>query len=146
MRGIRTEIDIAAPISKVWNTLTDFENWKEWNPISQASGIASLGSKLNVTMGGCEGKNGHSYMPMITQLEEPKLFRWRATMMAGLLFTNDKVFELEEIGSGTRLVHREELSGILVPLFWSKLNQGVPSMLQSMNDALKTKAEKSSDS
>ena len=66
-------------------------------------------------------------------------------MMAEFLFTNDKVFELEETGSGTRLIHKELFSGLLVPLFGSMLKEGVPSMLQSMNEALKAKAEKSSD-
>jgi len=138
MREIRTEIDIAAPPTKVWGILTDFDNWKNWNPIiNQASGTASFGSELSMTMRGDDGKDGPKYMPIVTNFEEPVFFRWRAKMMAGFLFTNDKVFELEEIGSGTRLIHREQFSGILVPLFWSKLKKGVPSMLKSMNDALK---------
>ncbi len=33
MRELRTEIEIAAPTTKVWNILTDFDAWKEWNPI-----------------------------------------------------------------------------------------------------------------
>jgi hypothetical protein len=145
MRELRTEIEISAPLTKVWSILTDFDKWKDWNPISQASGVASLGSKLSVTMSGDNGKDGMTYTPMVTELEEPKSFRWRGKMMAGFLFTNDKVFELEEIGSGTRLIHSEEFSGILVPMFWSKLNKGVPPMLESMNDALKTLAENGSN-
>jgi len=146
MRELRTEIEIAAPLKKVWSILTDFENWKGWNPIvNQASGAASLGSKLSITMCGKDGKDGPKYMPTVTNFEEPKSFRWRAKMMAGFIFTNDKVFELEEINSGTRLIHRELFSGILVPMFWSKLNNGALPMLKSMNDALKVLAEKSSD-
>ncbi len=146
MRELRTEIEIAAPLTKVWSILTDFDNWKEWNPIiNQASGVASLGSKLSITMRGNNGKDSTKYMPVVTKVEEPKSFRWRAIMMAGFLFTNDKIFELEEIGSGTRLIHREEFSGILVPMFWSKLNKGALPMLKSMNDALKIVAENSSD-
>ena len=145
MREIRTEIEIAAPLTKVWSILTDFDNWKEWNPICQASGVASPGSKLSVTMRDEDGKEGMKYMPIVTNVEEPKYFRWRGKMMAGFLFTNDKVFELEEIASGTRLVHIEAFSGILVPMFWSKLNKAALPMLKSMNDALKIKAEMSSD-
>ncbi len=145
MRELRTGIEISAPLTEVWSILTDFDKWKDWNPISQASGVASLGSKLSVTMSGDDGKDGMTYTPMVTKLEEPKSFRWRGKMMAGFLFTNDKVFELEEIGSGTRLIHSEEFSGILVPMFWSKLNKGVPPMLESMNDALKTLAENGSN-
>ncbi len=83
------------------------------------------------------------YAAVITKLEAPKSFRWRAVMMAGFLFTNDKIFELEEKGSGTRLIHWEEFTGLLVPAFWNKLNQGALPMLKSMNEALKKTAEKS---
>ena len=146
MRELRTEIEIATPATKVWSILTDFDNWKEWNPIvTQASGTASLGSKLSITMCGKDGKDGPKYMPSVTIFDEPKLFRWRAKMMAGFLFTNDKVFELEETASGTRLIHIEAFGGILVPMFWGNLNKHVPSMLKSMNDALKIKIEKSTD-
>jgi len=146
MREIRTEIEIAAPPTKVWSILTDFNNWKNWNPIiDQASGTASLGSELSMTMRGEDGKDGPKYMPIVTNFEEPKLFRWRAKMMAGFLFTNDKVFELEETGAGTRLIHKELFSGMMVPMMWSKFDKGVPPMLKSMNDALKRTAEKGSD-
>ncbi len=146
MREIRTEIEIAAPPTKVWSILTDFNNWKDWNPIiNQASGTASLGSELSMTMRGEDGKGGPKYMPIVINFEEPKFFRWRAKMMAGFLFTNDKVFELEETGSGTRLIHKELFSGMMVPIMWSKFDEGVPPMLNSMNDALKRRAEKSSD-
>jgi len=148
MREIRTEIEIDAPMEKVWNILIDIDNWKEWSPIiKQASGVASLGSELSVTMvseDGKGGKDGPEYMPIVTIFQEPKLFRWRAKLMSEFLFTNDKVFELEETSSGTRLIHKELFKGMLVPLFWSNLNSHVPSMLKSMNDAMKEKAEKNS--
>ena len=100
MREVRTEINIAAPAAKVWSILTDFGSWQEWNPIvKQANGVASTDSKLSITMcgkDGKQGKDGPKYMPVVTNSDEPKFFRWRAKMLAGFLFTNDKVFELEE--------------------------------------------------
>ncbi len=144
MREIKTEIEIAAPPTKVWSILTDFDNWKEWSPIiNQASGVASLGSELSIMMRGEDGKDGPKYAPVITSFDEPKFFRWRGKMMAEFIMTNDKVFELEETASGTRLIHKELFSGMLVPVFWNKFEKHVPSMLNSMNEALKTKAEKS---
>ena len=147
MREIRTEIDIAAPPSTVWSILTDFNNWSVWNPIvNQASGVASVGSKLSMTMRGEDGKDGPKYAPVVTEFNEPKYFRWRATMMVGFLFTNEKIFELEVTDAGTRLIHIETFSGIMVPMCWSKMEGGVPVMLKEMNAALKTLAEKSADS
>jgi len=146
MKEIITEIEINKSTEKVWNILTDFNNWTEWNPIiNQASGAANLGSKLTITMRGDNGKDGPKYMPIVTINQEPKTFRWRAKMMSGFMFTNDKVFELEETSSGTRLIHKELYSGVLASLFWNKLNNHVPTMLNSMNDALKIKVEKSSE-
>ncbi len=147
MREIRTEIEIAAPPTKVWSLLTDIERWEEWSPIiNQASGVPSIGSKLNITMVGKEeGEDGPQYHPKITNFDAPRYFRWRAFMMTGFIMTNDKVFELEETSTGTRLVHIEAFSGMMVPLFWNKLNGHVPSMLNSMNEALKKLAEKGSE-
>ena len=143
MRELQTEIEISAPISKVWSILTDFDNWKDWNPISQASGAASLGSKLTITMCADKGKKPMKYMPVVTSFDAPKHFRWRGKMMAGFLMTNDKEFELQEIDSGTRLIHKELFSGLLVPMFWGKLNSGVVPMLTAMNEALKKRVESS---
>ncbi|HEY5648179.1 MAG TPA: SRPBCC domain-containing protein [Nitrospiria bacterium] len=137
MREIRTEIEINASINTVWRILTDLNNWKAWNPIKEARGVATPGAQLTITMGG-----GRQYQPIVTEVREPKSFRWRGKMMAGFLMTNDKAFELEKAGSGTRLIHRERFSGLLVPLFWGKMNQGVPPMLKSMNESLKKEAEK----
>ncbi len=147
MREIRTEIDIAAPPERVWQILTDFDHWKEWNPIViQASGAASLGSELSITMQGKDGQDGPKYMPTITIFEEPKSFRWRAKMLAEFIMRNDKTFDLKETDKGTRLIHKELFSGMMVPLMWSKFEEGVPPMLRAMNEALKNKAERSSNS
>lgn len=75
MRELRTEIEIAAPPTKVWNILTDFDNWKKWNPIiTQANGVSSLGSQLSITMRNEDGKDGPKYTPIVTILQEPKFF------------------------------------------------------------------------
>ena len=63
-------------------------------------------------------------------------------MLAGFLFTNDKILTLEETATATLLVHSEAFSGFMVSLFWGKLNSGVVPMLNAMNKALKKQAEK----
>lgn len=142
MREIKSEIQISAPASKVWSVITDFNSWKAWNPIvNQVSGNAALGSKLRVTMKGKDGKDGGSYEPVILDFQSPSYLRWRGKMMAGFLMTNDKIFELKEVNGRTHLVQKETFSGLMVPLFWGKMEKWVPSMLESMNKALKAKAE-----
>jgi len=144
MQVIKTEIEISAPPSKVWSIITDINNWQEWSPIINASnGEVSVGSELSITMMGKEeGKNGPKYNPVIKELNEPMYFRWRAHMLAGFIFTNDKIFELEETQSGTRVTHTETFKGLLAPVFSGQMKKGVPPMLNSMNVALKELAER----
>ena len=143
VQEIKTEIDISAPPEKVWKILTEIDQWQDWSPIiNKSQGTAEVGSKLNITMMGKEeGKDGPQYSPKILELDEPKRFMWRAHMIAGFVFTNDKVFELENTPSGTKLIHKELFSGLLAPIFCSQMEKGVPPMLNAMNKALKEIAE-----
>ena len=143
MKTISSEIKINAPMNQVWQVLTDFENWTSWNPIvKSASGRAGLNETLMVGMMGKDPKSdGPKYSPVIIEFEEGKRLRWKATMMAGFIFTNYKVLELSEENGVTTLVHKEEFSGLMVSLMWNKLCNGVPKMLEMMNNALKTKVE-----
>jgi hypothetical protein len=144
LQEIKTEIEISAPPSKVWSIISDINNWKEWSPIiNDSQGTATVGSELIITMiGKEEGKDGPKYNPIITELDEPNYLRWRAHMLAGFIFTNYKIFELEETSSGTRLTHTESFAGLLAPIFCGQMEKGVPPMLNSMNNALKDLAEK----
>lgn len=141
---IKTEIEISAPPSKVWSILSDINKWQEWSPIIKASrGTATVGSELTITMTGKEtGKDGPKYNPVITELEAPNHLRWRAHLITGFIFTNDKILELEETSSGTRLIHTELFKGLLAPIFRGQMENGVAPMLNSMNQALKELAEK----
>ena len=144
LQEIKTEIEISAPPSKVWSIITDINDWKEWSPIiKDSNGTASIGSELTITMvAKDEGKEGPIYHPIITDLVQPNYLRWRAHMLAGFIFTNYKIFKLEETASGTRLIHTESFKGLLAPIFCGQMEEGVPPMLNSMNKALKNLAEK----
>ncbi len=143
MREVRTEININAPKAKVWDILIDFDKWAEWNPIvNKAGGSAALGQALHMTMAGKDGGDAQSYSPVITEMNRPDSFRWNAKMGAAFLFSNDKILKLTEIDSGTHLVHSETFSGLMATMMWGKMKEGVPPMLNSMNEALKALAEK----
>ena len=142
MKELSSQIQIAAPIEHVWKVLMNFADWKDWNPmVNQASGTAAVGTKLEITMRGPDGKNAMKYQPEVIESTASKSFRWRAKMMAGFMFTNDRVFELKEHDGGTLFTNREEFKGLMLPMFWSKMGQFVVPMLEGMNKALKVKVE-----
>jgi hypothetical protein len=144
LQVITTEIEIAASPEKVWNIIIDIEKWQHWSPIiNKSSGTASLGSALEITMKGKqEGESGPQYTPEIIKLDSPNYFQWRAFMVNGFIFTNDKVFELKATKNGTLLIHKETFKGLLSPIFCGQMEKSVPAMLNSMNKALKKLAER----
>ena len=45
---VTTEIKISAPPEKVWNIITNVNEWQNWSPIIRKSnGIANLGTTLS---------------------------------------------------------------------------------------------------
>ena len=144
MQEVKTEIDISAPPSKVWDIITDINKWQEWSPIINASqGEAAIGSELSITMMGKEeGKDGPKYNPVITELKEPTYFHWRAHMLSEFVFTNEKILKLEDTATGTHLTHIETFKGLMAPIMSGPMKKNVPPMLDSMNQALKELAEK----
>ena len=67
--NITTEIIINAPREKVWEILTDFDNYKNWNPfVIKSTGKAVVGTRLVNTI-----KNGGRYFvfkPIILKIEK----------------------------------------------------------------------------
>ena len=143
MQQVITEIEISAPPEKVWSILTNFNHWTEWNTtITKASGETAINTQLNITMSNEIGKDSNAYSPIITQLEAPKRLRWQAKMMANFLFKNEKLVELEATETGTKMMHTEFFSGLMVKVFWGKMKDGVPLIMNKMNQDLKAAAEK----
>lgn len=141
---IESEIEISAPADKVWSVITNIEKWSDFNSAINASrGAASLGSAHSVTMRGENpGEDGPTYAPKIISFEDEKSYRWRAVMGAGIIFTNDKVFELQATDNGTLLKHKEVFNGMMLPLMKGFMQEGVPPILDEMNQAFKSEAEK----
>ena len=110
--------------------------------MTASQGDAAVGSTLTITMIGKEaGKDGPQYSPRIIQMDEPRYFHWRAHMMAGFIFTNDKIIELQKTDTGTKVTHKETFKGLMAVMMKGQMDKGVPPMLTRMNDALKELAE-----
>ena len=88
------------------------------------------------------GEVGPQYAPEIISFDKGKSYRWRAVMGAGIIFTNDKVFELTPTDTGTLLKHSEVFNGMMLPLMKGFMQEGVPPILEEMNLAFKAEAEK----
>ena len=141
MRQLVTEIDIDAPPERVWEVLTDFASFPEWNPfLRKAEGELSVGSRLKVRMEPPEGK-GMTFRPRVLVAEPNHELRWLGRLLVPGLADGEHVFSLESLGNGrTHLVHREEFRGPLWALLKGTLRR-TELGFHAMNAALKKRTE-----
>lgn len=139
---IRTEIEIAASGATVWKILTDFARYPEWNPfIVKIQGEIAPDARLSVTLSLPETGTERTFRPRIVHLEAEQELRWRGHLWVRGLFDGEHFFRLSGTESGgTRLVHGENFSGLLVRGLIPTLTRTTRGFVY-MNEALKRRAE-----
>ena len=142
MKEIITEIIIDTKPEKVWEVLTDFENYPTWNPfIQKISGEQKVGSKLDVSIRLLEG-NEMTFQPTLLKFEENREFRWVGKLLVKGIFDGEHYFVLsQEVENKTKFTHGEEFRGILV-YFLGKTLDKIKGGFELMNESLKVECEK----
>ena len=142
MRQIETEILINAKPNKIWQILTDFEKYPDWNPFIQSiEGEKSVGNRLRVFLKPPDNK-GMIFKPLILEWEPEKEFRWKGKLGISGIFDGEHYFILEESPDNqTKFIHGEKFSGILVPLV-GKMLEKTKDGFNLMNEAIKKECEK----
>ncbi|HET6717729.1 MAG TPA: SRPBCC domain-containing protein [Nitrososphaeraceae archaeon] len=142
MKTIETNIVIDSTPEKIWNILTNFEEYELWNPfMTKVVGNASLGSKIEVNIKTISGKN-RSYYPIITKCETNKELRWKGKSFLPGVFDGERVFVLEKsVDDKVSFSHKEIFSGLGVKLVGNKLDENLREGFVRMNEALKVRSE-----
>lgn len=139
---LNTQVDIDATPDTVWNVLTELDEYSEWNPfIVEADGDVAVGNKLVNRMQPPGGK-AMTFKPRVTAVEPAQTFEWLGRAVVPGVFDGRHRFELEATRSGgTRVVHSERFQGVLVRFMRTSLDTNTLAGFESMNSALKTRAE-----
>ena len=141
MKRIATAIDIDAPSGAVWQVLTDFAAYPDWNPfIRRLQGEARVGARLEVTVQPPGGKP-MTFKPTVLAAEPARELRWLGRVLMPGLFDGEHGFRLEATAGGCRLHHGETFGGILVPLF-GKMLDDTERGFAALNAALKERVER----
>jgi len=145
MKELFTEIEIRASAERVWQILTDFEKYPEWNPfLRRTIGEIENGAKLNVFMQP-SGSGGITMKPRVIKLLPERELRWLGHLFIPGLFDGEHAFIIEALGpERVRFIQREIFTGILIPLLARKLDVDTKRGFLEMNNALKIRAERSS--
>ena len=139
---IRTDIEINAPVARVWSILTDFGRMPSWNPfIKSISGELTQGARLAVTVAPPR-KSEMSFKPRLVSARPERELRWHGRLLVPGLFDTEQYFLLEPMGGErTHFINGENFSGLLVGLMHRQLDTAEEGF-NAMNVALKQEAER----
>jgi hypothetical protein len=143
---LRSEIEIAAPPGLVWEVLTNFHAYGEWNPyIVQAEGELKEGAVVTTTIN-FTGSRERTYRRRIIKVVPVEELRWSWTSLMRAVAQSEQYFLLQPVSdTRLRLTLGENLSGLLAPhepSQLSQISQGLTLMTQAIKrraDALKTR-------
>ena len=142
MKELHSEIQIDAPAERVWELLTDFDSYPQWNPfIRKISGQPAPGERLDVRIEPPGGR-GMTFKPKVLNAEPNGSLRWLGQLLVPGLFDGEHSFTIEPLEENrVRFVQREAFKGLLVPLFARSLETNTQRGFEEMNRALKERAE-----
>ena len=144
MKHLETSIEINAAPEKVWSIITDFASFPDWNPfVTMATGTPGKGTRLHIRV---EAPNSKpmEFKPIVQTFEPGRELMWKGSLPVPGLFIGQHYFRIEDLGDGkSRFIHGEHFSGLLIPLLWKGINTNVRQGYESMNVAVKERAEAS---
>ena len=144
MKAIETHIIVDCTPEKIWDILTNFEEYELWNPfMTKVEGDAKLGAKIKVQIRTMRGKQ-RIYHPIITRFEINKELRWKGKSFLPGIFDGERIFLIDKTADNKlAFFHKELFSGLAVKLVGNKLDENLGEGFEKMNLALKKRAENS---
>ncbi len=142
---LRTEIEIRATPARVWEVLTDFAAYPDWNPfIPRIDGPVAVGARLDARLRPPGGR-GMRLRPTVLAATPAQELRWLGHLGVPGLFDGEHGFRLEPLGPDrVRFVQEERFSGLLAPFVLRFVERGTRQGFEAMNRALKARAERPS--
>lgn len=142
MKTIYTDIEIRASAEQVWQRLTDFASYPQWNPfIKSIEGKAEVGARLTVRIEP-QGGRAMTFHSTVLAADPAQELRWLGRVFMRGLFAGEHKFRIEPLGAGQAwLIQRENFKGMLVPLIWRSMEGPTRRGFEQMNEALKKSVE-----
>lgn len=134
MTKLHTTIEIDRSRSAVWDVLTDFESYKEWNPyLSISRGNPRVGSAIEVDINPSM-RPDRTETAKITALEPGSSLQWESVALYSILYASRHRFDVHRLDNKkTRFENNKEYRGILAPLV---ADDDIKDDLEEMNRAL----------
>ena len=141
MSDVRTTLFIAAPPERVWQVLTDFRTWPEWNPtIPRIRSEARVGATVRFRIR-LEATPELGLAAKIVRCEPNRELAWRGgAPLVPALAWGEHYFRLEASGEGTLFTHGEDFGGLLGLVVRGATYDRTVRGYEAMNRALEARA------
>jgi hypothetical protein len=141
--AIHSHIEIEATAWKVWETLTDFAAYPEWNPfIVRIEGAIRTGARLRVEIRP-PGRRPMTFRPRLLRVDEDRELRWLGHLLFPGVLDGEHVLGIAPLTPGrVRFSQRETFRGGLVPVLGRSLLEPTVRGFEEMNLALKRRVER----
>jgi hypothetical protein len=141
MKSLHAAIEIDAPAERVWQVVSDFGSYADWNPfIVRAAGVPRVGERLNVTIV-APGMKPATFRPRVLDFEPGRLIRWKGEFKLPGLFDGRHALIVDPLDDErSRFTTHEDVSGILLP-FLGRVMAASQQGFELMAQAVKERAE-----
>jgi len=141
MKSLHAAVEIDAPAERVWQVVSDFARYCDWNPfIVRSAGEPRVGERLDITIAAPRMKPV-SFRPRVLDVERGRLIRWKGEFKLPGLFDGRHALIVDPLDGGrSRITTHEDVTGILLP-FVSKVPAASQQGFDLMARAVKERAE-----
>jgi hypothetical protein len=141
MKELTSMVEIDAAPSTVWEVLTDFASYGQWNPVEiSMKGRAVAGTVLEHTSR-LPGSKPMTFRPTIVCAKPNEELAWKGKVVVPGMFDVVHRFRLERLPrGGTRLHQSEQFRGVLIPFLGATLRK-TRGAFDLANAAIKRRAE-----
>jgi hypothetical protein len=142
-RSVRAEVEIDAPIERVWEILTDLERYSEWNPFTaRVESTLEVGDPIALYPR-LIGNRAYRWTERVCKNELYDV-RWDLTLGAKFLLTAERCQILTPIGPDrTHYLTEDVFEGLLTGLVMATFGPAMQRGFEDCARGLKEHAERS---
>ena len=140
-RAVEHRIGIQAPAEIVWEVVSEFETWHQWNPLyRKAEGQMKIGTAL-VLEQHLPGEAPRVIQPVVQDWVPYEQLHWRSTRVGGFV-TAIRYLEIENMGPENATFSNGELFvGMLLRLVSRDERRRLKAAFTEMGEAVRDRAE-----
>lgn len=141
-RSIEASADIDAPIEQVWQILTDFESYPDWNPFTVSVETRFEPGRPVIMEVALMPPKTMRQVEFINVIEAPRRIAWGYVMGHRSILQANRYQILEPLAEG-RCRYRtvDYFSGTMVPLMMATMGNKVKAGFEGVARGLKARAE-----